>query len=654
MAPPRNPHSRLLAIVPVALVLIAVMISTTAARATGPTVDELGLSAEARRQLSEHGFVVVPGGSGDFPETYAALAERDLPVFVTSDSVLRVTDLLIDRILRTIEEVYLYDRLQQLSREMVRLLEDDYLRSKDAMVKDAARHDLAFFAVGLSLLDADYFPPESVRGLVERELELIEDADRVVISPIMGRTPLDQVVGPGEDYTRYVPTGHYASDERLGRYYRALTWYSRMAFALPERPVEDYTLTVQALLVVRALGREAGEWFELWERINYPLTFYYGGAGDPTVADYMELADEVFGREFERDTAATESLLIVFVDRVSEMAPAHVQTHELRGMRFLPRDFPPATNYFGLLAGGEDRRLPTSLDILSLLGSSAARSLLDERDVFDDSVYRRTHESIERELETMTYGDWTRDLYWGWLHCLAELQRPPSGRVPGFVASPLWGLKELSTGSAAWASIRYQAADAALSRRSGRRPVGAAGVPVLVEPYPGLYSRLGELIENLRDRLWEHYLLDDNIDGHMSELIDYLKLLEQASKGILADGTPPPEVAAALSDYARVLGRLAGHEATRRPGEDSCVLLSDVAYEDLDTGRILQNAVGTPDIIYVVADLGDGDTVFAGAVHSFFEKELSSREELETVGWPSVLRSCPVSRPYWVSRFVAE
>ncbi len=259
MAPARNPHSRLLAIAPVALVLVAVMISATAARATGPTVDELGLSSEARRQLSEHGFVVVPGGSGDFPETYAALAERDLPVFVTSDSVLRVTDLLIDRVLRTIEEVYLYDRLQQLSREMVRLLDDDYLRSKDAMVKDAARHDLAFFAVGLSLLDADYFPPESVRGLVERELELIEDADRVVISPIMGRTPLDQVVGPGEDYTRYVPTGHYASDERLGRYYRALTWYSRMAFALPERPVEDYTLTVQALLIIRALEREAGE-----------------------------------------------------------------------------------------------------------------------------------------------------------------------------------------------------------------------------------------------------------------------------------------------------------------------------------------------------------------------------------------------------------
>ena len=653
MALLRNPHFRPLAIVPVVLVLVAVMISTTAVRAAGPTVDELGLSSEARRQLSEHGFVVVPGGSGDFPETYAALAERELPVFVTSDSVLRVTDLLIDRILRTIEEVYLYDRLQQLSREMVRLLDDDYLRSTDALVKEAARRDLAFFAVGLSLLDPDYFPPESARGLVERELELIEAANRVVSSPIMGRTPLDQVVGPGEDYTRYVPTGHYASDERLGRYYRALTWYSRMAFALPERPIEDYTLTVQALLVIRALEREAGEWFELWERINYPLTFYYGGAGDPTVADYMELADEVFGREFDRELAASESLLAVFVDKVSDMAPAHVQTHELRGMRFLPRDFPPATDYFGLLAGGEDRPLPTSLDFMSLLGSSAARSLLDESDVFDDSVYRRTHESIERELETMTYGDWTHDLYWGWLHCLSVLQLPPSGTAPGFTASPIWGFKELSTGSAAWASIRYQAANAALSRRPRRSPAGA-GVPVLVEPYPGLYSRLGELLENLRDRLWEHYLLDDTIDGHMSEMIGFLGLLEQASKGVLADGTPPPEVAAALSDYARVLGRLAGDEATRRPGGYACVLVSDVAYEDLDTGRILQNAVGTPDIIYVVADMGEGETVFAGAVHSFFEMELADRGELAAVGWPTVLRTCPVNRPYWVRRFVVE
>ncbi|HYW68413.1 MAG TPA: DUF3160 domain-containing protein [bacterium] len=652
MASPRRLLSRPRAEVCLAVVLVLAL-AQTPSTATGTGTDGLGLSAAARAQLAEEGFVVVPGRSGDFPEAYASLADRDLPVFVSADSVLRVADLLIDRVLRTIEETSLYDRLEQLSREMVRLLEDDYLRASDPMVKNAARRNLAFFAVGLSLLDADYFPPESVRGLVERELELIEASDRVVSSPIMGRTPLDQVVGPGEDYTQYEPTGHYAATERLRRYFRALTWYGRMAFALPERPVEDYTLTVQALLVVRALEREAGEWFELWERINYPLTFYHGGAGDPTVADYMEMADEVFGPEFERNAVASESLLVVFVDRVSEMAPSHVQTHELRGMRFLPRDFPPVTDYFGLLAGSEDRSLPTSLDIMSLLGSASARSLLDESDVFDDSVYRRSYASIERELETLTYGDWTRDLYWSWLYCLLELERPRAELAPEFTGSPAWGFKEISTGGAAWAGIRYQAADAPLTVVPAAQPLADSGVPALVEPYPGLYSRLRELMENLRDRLWEHYLLDDPIDAHITEFVDFLNLLERASGGILATGSPGP-AGVALSDYARMLDHFAGREARRRPGELECVLVSAVAYEDLDTERLLQNAVGTPDIIYVRADIGSGETVYVGAVHSFFEMELAGREEMASIGWPTVLLSCPVNRPYWVSRFLVE
>lgn len=654
MAPTLMPaaRARRAAAVVLAAVLLTAWPIDRGADAHGAEAQGHELSAEARRQLDIHGFVVLPGGGDDFPEIYSSLAGTDLGVFISSDSVLRVTDLMIDRVLRTVEEEYLYDRLEQLSREMVRLLERDYLRAVNSTVKEAARRDLAFFAVGLSLLDPDYFPPEIVRGLVERELELIEDANSVVMSPIMGPTPLDRVAGPGEDYSRYAPTGHYASDEELGRYFRALTWYSRMAFALPERPVEDYTLTVQALLIVRALESEAGEWFELWERISYPLEFYYGGAGDPSVAEYMEMADEVFGREFERELAGDDSLLMIFVDHVSEMAPTHVQTHELRGMRFLPRDFPPATEYFGLLAGSEERPLPTSLDIMSLLGSTAARGLLDENDVFDDFVYRRSYEAIERELEDMTYGDWTRDLYWSWLYCLSEIERPNAAGSPDFLSSPDWGRKQISTGGASWAGVRYQAADASLSRPA-RLVAERADVPVMVEPYPGLYSRLRELMENLRDRLWEHYLLDDTMDAHITELVEFLELVESASSSAVRGGGSG-EAGAQLADYSGILRHFAGDVRTRKPGELGCVLISDVAYEDLDTGRVLQNAVGTPDIIYVRAGEGDEETVYAGAVHSFFEMELPSREELERTGWPSVLRACPVVRPYWATHLIME
>jgi hypothetical protein len=649
VAPTEMPGVPSRAVATIVLVVV-LLLATAATSAAEDGSDALGLSAEEQSRLAADGFVIVPGVGEDFPEVYAELAEGDVGVFISADSVLRVTDLMVDRILRTIEEEYLYDRLEQLSREMVRLLERDYLRVTDSLVKDAARRDLAYFSVGLSLLDPDYFPPESVRGLVERELELIEEADSVVYSPIMGPTPLDRVAGPGEDYSRYAPTSHYAASERLQRYYRAVTWYSNMAFALPERPVEDYTLTVQALLIVRALEDEAGEWFELWERINYPLQFYFGGAGDPTVADYMEMADDVFGREFERDSCGDEALLSQFVSRVSDVAPSHVETHELRGLRFLPRDFPPATDYFGLLAGSHERPLPTSLDIMSLLGSTAARGLLDDSDVFDDSVYRRSYDAIERELELMTYGDWTRDLYWSWLYCLSEIERPIVTGAPPFARGTRWGVKEISTGSAAWAAARYHAADKSLSRPARFTPSETGDVSVLIEPYPGLYARLREMMENLRDRLWEHYLLDDTIDAHITELVDLLEELRSSAASALEDGGPG-EVDPELRDYAQLLRHFSGEPAARRPGELGCVLVSDVAYEDLDTGRVLQNAVGTPDIIYVRGARGE---VYAGAVHSFFEKELPSRRELERVGWPTVLLECPVVRPYWVSGLILQ
>jgi hypothetical protein len=34
--------------------------------------------------------------------------------------------------------------------------------------------------------------------------------------------------------------------------------------------------------------------------------------------------------------------------------------------------------------------------------------------------------------------------------------------------------------------------------------------------------------------------------------------------------------------------------------------------------------------------------------------ELESREELERRGWPAVLRSCPVVRPYWAAGLITH
>lgn len=612
------------------------------------------LTAEQERSLSERGFLVVEGEGGGLAAQYESLRAKGIPAFISADSVLYLTGLVLDQTLAVIEDAYLHDRLLQLSRELVRLSEEQYLSTSNPIVREDARRNLAFFAVGASLLDPDYFPSEFGRGLVERELDLIEEARIVAHSPIMGPTPLDGVLGPGEDYTHYAPVGRYTATERLRRFYRAMTWYGRMTFALPEGRVVDHGPTRQALLVVRALESEAGEWFELWERVYDPTVFYLGGSGDPTVREYMEIADDVFGEEFDIGLLADQELVAEFAQRVAEIAPAHFESHELRGMRFLARRYLPDTRIFWRLASSKERPVPSTLDLMALLGSKTARGEIE--DAFGNDPYRIGFKEIELEFDEMTYGDWTRDLYWSALYAISALYEGPPAGAPPFTRDPAWDAKVLSTGAAAWVGLRYQASCASVSGALASFDAAwEADRPPLVEPYPELYGRLRELVENLRDRLWEHYLIDEGIDADLSRYTMFLTSLERLASGASFGGEERAadrqnaDYRSAIRRFSDPASRRLSIEEALRAGGPAC---SALAYSDIASGRFLEVAVGYPDIIYVKADVGDGPAVYGGAVFSFFEFDRGEERELAGEQWPSVLEKGVPDRPPWVDRFL--
>jgi hypothetical protein len=630
------------------LLLALALVPLTSASGAQTVPAGLPLTAEQARLLGERGFVVVEGVPGDLATQYESLLARGVPAFISADSVLYLTGLLLDQTLAVIEDAYLYDRLLQLSQEMVRLSEEQYLSSSDPIVKEDARRNLAFFAVGASLLDPDYFPSEFGRGLVERELDLIEEARITAHSPIMGPTPLDGVLGPGEDYKRYAPVGRYTATERLRRFYRAMTWYGRMAFALPEGRVEDYGLTRQALLIVRALESEAGEWFELWERTYDPTVFYLGGTGDPTVREYTEIAEEVFGEGFDIELLADQELVVEFAGRVAEIAPPHFESHELRGLRFLGRRYLPDTQIFWRLASSEERPVPSTLDLMALLGSRTARDEIE--DAFGNDAYRIGFKEIELELEEMTYGDWTRDLYWSALYAISALYEGPPAGAPQFMRGAAWDAKALSTGAAAWVGLRYQASCASVSGAlAAFEAAWDSTSPPLVEPYPELYARLRELVENLRDRLWEHYLIDEEIDADLERYAAFLTSLERlaAGGGSGRDGTGAGDYRAAVRRFSDPAGRRLSIEGVE--GSPAC---SALAYSDIASGRLLEVAVGYPDVIYVKPDTGGDSAVYGGVVFSFFEFDRKGEAELNAERWPKVLDAGTPERPRWVDRFL--
>ena len=130
----------------------------------------------------------------------------------------------------------------------------------------AARAVQEFFGVAARLLDPAAELPAGVEDTVAREARQIEAAAGKDESPIFGYT---------EDYSRYFPRGHYAASEEAARYYRAVTWYERMAMRL--RPGSGADMrekgreeTRQAITMVAGLhAARVGEEdaLEVWERL---------------------------------------------------------------------------------------------------------------------------------------------------------------------------------------------------------------------------------------------------------------------------------------------------------------------------------------------------------------------------------------------------
>ena len=68
------------------------------------------------------------------------------------------------------------------------------------------------------------------------------------ISPIWDRPDLPDDKKLIEDYSQYIPRGHYTRSEELKKYFKAMMWYGRLTFRL----LDDFE-TRRALLLIQAL-----------------------------------------------------------------------------------------------------------------------------------------------------------------------------------------------------------------------------------------------------------------------------------------------------------------------------------------------------------------------------------------------------------------
>jgi hypothetical protein len=467
--------------------------------------------------LKANGFAVLPGkGTEDIVEPYKDLKQREIPIFITADTLLHLYHVQFDETLKEIEEREFYKDLVALTETLVKELEGAESAVDSDDFRAAHQKALTYFAIGLKALKSEAAIPRGVQAsAVNLVLEKMQKHEGFWPDPRTAHTewPLFRYA---EDFSQYVPRGHYTRSEVLMKYFVGMMWFGRMAFLLKGDPSygpddqpalvsvpESHQQTLAAALITKSLEQaelpDKRKARDVWERIYTVTSFYVGLADDLGWPEYRAALSKVCGAALNLAVLADSKNLLAFKVELARLSPPAIYSgtggqgtygagpdillkalQKTMGFRFMGQRFIPDSYMMGQLVfptvgkptrkgmftyvmaqGGPIRGFPRGLDVMAVLGSQRARELLQE---LGDDAYQRSGRALsydeavanlKNEYGKVTEADWNRNLYWSWLHALKPLLAEYGKGYQAFMNTQAYRTKSLNTALASWAQLRH-------------------------------------------------------------------------------------------------------------------------------------------------------------------------------------------------------
>jgi len=617
----------------------------------------------AKEYLAKNGFVVSEGWYDEYFSIYEDNRYEYTPSFVTTDSVLHTYHLYFDFLLKSLEENELYDLAYNVSANMQKLSIAQYDKLKGTDWENAAKRNVEFFSVVMSILDDKNAKiPDFVVDDVKKELDLMKAHKGIASSVVMGEPTYM------EDYSQYIPRGHYTKTEQLSRYFKALMYYGRMTFKLEEKDS-----TRSALLMVEAL-KNNDDARNAWKKLYEPIGFFVGDPDDLVYLDYAPVAKKIYGDDFTVDTLLDKSDgLDSFMKKAGKLRDPGVnsmpvlgtilaseegvkeRTEETKGFRFMGQRFTIDAYVFqklicrevGNLDGSMDcpkedsRMLPNGLDIPASMGSDLAYKVLDEMGETGYKKYPENMKKLQDGMKKLPKSQWTKNLYWAWIYTLNTLGHSYGDGYPMFMQSDEWGKKELTTYLGSWAELKH---DTILYAKQVYAELG--GGPMIededdrgyVEPNPDLYARLASLTQLTVDGLKDREILSKKNETQLGKLNEMLLTLRDISVKELENTDLTEDEYEFIRAYGGSLEHFWDETFTDKEKKNDNLLNDNPASIVADVATnpnccVLEVGTGHVEPIYVVFPIDGKLRVGRGGVYSYYEFSWPMADRLTDEKW---------------------
>lgn len=651
--------------------------------------------------LANNGFVRLPlGRMDDIARFYEATKEQGQPIFITSDSLLHLYHIQFDETLREVEEREFFEDVMQISK----VLQAESLklyRKTDGQLKKAAELLAGYATVPVVLL-AESDPATLIPKVVDKQVRA--ELDLIAAHRGFNKSPLFLYK---EDYSQYVPRGHYTRSKKLEQYFKAMMWYGRMTFlirgsttdvtgAIPLADARIQTLAACALSGMMetrlADGRSLAS---TWDRVYAVTAYYVGLADDLTPYEYRSAIRKAVGENVHFADLTEKKKFFKLRKELSGMrkpqiysglgdlagppvniadektlaeALAITQGLRLMGQRYVPDSYmmgqvvyPAVGVYTGdkkkpftyvISPGGPIRGFPRGLDVMSVLGSSRARYWLKQLGDDQYEMYDKTLGKLQNQFGAIDQAGWNRNMYWSWLYVLKALLKEYSGGYPSFMQTDAWQDKQLSSALASWSQLRH---DTILYAKQSYTMRASAALPKIrmiegyVEPVPEFYARLLALTRMTRNGLDDFKVLDDSSRRCLTALEDIIqKLLEISQKELSNQKLTEQDY-----DFIRGFGSRLKHTVAGVNDKGlETTIVADV-HTDGNTGMVLEEGTGNLHPVIVIYPMPDGGLVAGvGPVLSHYEFKQPMSNRLTDEAWKKMLRTPQQpALPPWTQTF---
>jgi hypothetical protein len=437
------------------------------------------LTADELAAFKQNGFVVSERlGGFSFGQAYYDVYSRDLPVFITSDSILHAWHRSFDAVLEELETGYLSATLDLLLAAMHGAL-------------PAAKAEYGAGPLADSVRDADYFLTVARRLLTNWGHPTKFDQDKRVDETLTAiwRQQIQEFVLFGRernmDFSQFKPRGRYEKTGELTRYFKAMMWCGRtdlrVAGGFDATGELSSPRELGSAVVLLDLVRRAGR-MEEWRQFDRVLQTFVGRTDSATFDDLARVMTTA-GLKSPADLKAPADLtrLAGFVEAsdagkqdirgdvyITPDGPAKVvlpRSFTLLGQKFAVDSWATAKVVFDdVYWNGKKviRRVPSALDVaFAALGNDHVIPTLTDRmergphRFRDRKPYQHNLAAVRATVDGLAPEDWDGTIYTSWLKALRTLSRPADATRPEATRTRAWAMKQTNTQLASWGQLRH-------------------------------------------------------------------------------------------------------------------------------------------------------------------------------------------------------